>query len=172
MFEKLLVSLGFVYCIITLVNGCVTPTGLGNNCNEIDPNTLAVPEDGIFLSNIMAIIPHLSEYEAPIQFRLIQMANIAIFNSMAAFEEKSLDHFARIDESEYRRRCFSNSKDFNLHRRVTLAYTLYFSLTTFVPESQGERLISLLLLLGSTMSPMCTHSHCFRIKTLCNYIKK
>ena len=127
--------------VLSVVNGCIYPTGLGNGVGEVDPATLTLPPDGIFAASILQIIPFLSQYETPIQFRLIQLSNIAIFSSMSSFEETSLDHFARIPESTARRRCNDiDPNDFDLYRRVTLAYTLYFTLSTFVPESESMRL--------------------------------
>ena len=51
---------------------------------------------------------------------------------MAMFEPTALDHFGDVQKSDARRRC-ANAPLFALHRRVTLAHTLYETFRTVLP---------------------------------------
>lgn len=67
------------------------------------------------------------------------MAVIPIYSAAAAFEVTALEFFGRIAETTSRRRCASSGAyDFDLHRRVTLAYACAWGMTTFTAEIKAD----------------------------------
>ena len=138
--KSVFVLLGELMLGLNPAIACVVPTGLGNGTDDVyNPNTLALPDDGIWISFIVIARQFIFGYETPIQFRLFQLSDLVIFSSMSAYEETSLDNFGRQVKSEQRRRCRDNIDDdaFELYRRVTLAYTMYYCLSAFFPQGEG-----------------------------------
>ena len=125
----ILMVIACCYIIPQESNGCIYPTGL-----TTDPG---VPTDGVLLPLFIAADPYFDLFlgkEPAIQFRQVMLEEIGLYGGLAAFEPKAIDMFARVDVSENRRRCQDmNSTLFDLHRRVTLAYTLFYSLITTRP---------------------------------------
>jgi hypothetical protein len=118
--------------LIALGQGCQTPTWEGAL-----PSSFTPPTGAIFITFINTVIPVIGTFETPIQFRLIQNANLGIYSTMAMYEPQALDHFARASESASRRLC-SGGSDFAKHRQVALAYTLIFVARNFFPAASTQ----------------------------------
>ena len=127
---------GFVLLQSKLGQGCVAPSGLGADSGELDPSTLNLPVNEVYQGFATGIEAFVLDYETPIQFRLIELTSAVIWNSMSSYEETVLDRFGRVNVSESRRRCQDtlDSETFLLRRRITLAYAVYYGLTSFFPE--------------------------------------
>lgn len=110
-------------------NGCLYPTGLTST------SAPDVPSEGIILSMFIAADPYIIGYEPAIQFRLIMLEEIGLYAALAAFEPNALDMFARVELSEERRRCQDmDATLFDIHRRVTLAYAVFYALLASRPD--------------------------------------
>lgn len=120
-----------VLSLLALATACNNPTWEG----EL-PSSFTPPTGNVFFTFINTVVPVISTHETPIQFRLIQNANLAIYSAMAMYEPQALDHFARVSESSARRVCTGGS-DFAKHRQVTLAYTLIFVARNFFPAASA-----------------------------------
>jgi hypothetical protein len=71
-----------------LAAACNNPTWA-----DASPSSFTPPTGAIFVTFINTVVPVISTHETPIQFRLIQNANLAIYSTMAMYEPQALDHF-------------------------------------------------------------------------------
>ena len=101
---------------------CSIPTGL----DKLNLTALRLPADGAYFSVVGANFPALVKYETPIQFEIVQVGTITLYNAAAAYHPSSLDLFGR--PIDYRI-CQNqpNQEYFKLHRQLTLIYAMYFN---------------------------------------------
>lgn len=118
-------------CLLTLVAGCHAPSW-----GDASPSDFTPPTGAVFITFIHHVEPVIGTYETPIQFRLIQTANLAIYSSMAMYEPQALDHFARQAESQARRLCTADSSAAK-HRQVALAYALIFVTRNYFSQASS-----------------------------------
>ena len=129
---------------VQLASSCVVPQGIDDGIpGSLDSSALTLPPAenplGVFGSLIVESIPELTTYETPIGFRVVQLINLGVWNTAAAFHPTSLDYFARVDISNERRRCSVDPDDAaavamnTLQRKVTLAYAFKFGVEAFLP---------------------------------------
>eukprot|EP00656_Telonema_subtile_P055115 TRINITY_DN843_c0_g1_i2.p1 TRINITY_DN843_c0_g1~~TRINITY_DN843_c0_g1_i2.p1 ORF type:complete len:575 (+),score=126.58 TRINITY_DN843_c0_g1_i2:149-1873(+) len=148
-------KLTLVVCIqIVIVHACVTPTGIDDALpNSITSASLNLPRGQVFsdTNGPGGLLALITGYETPIQFRLIQLANMALYSTAAAFHPTALDHFARVAESDARRRCAPDANDAvavelnEVHNDLTLAYSQYFTSSRLFTAEQIAPLKTLLV---------------------------
>ena len=135
MFERS--SLLLLSIIFHQSKSCVELQGIGDDPSDIfSPSAISVPTGFVFFQYFASIgaIGGINNFlETPVLARVTMYDAISFYSTAAAFEENSLEFFARQDISDERRRCQPSDTTnttqtdlFTLHRSVALAYTVYF----------------------------------------------
>ena len=140
----MLVAAALVSVVDANGQSCVIPTGIDDSTpGSVSSVSLSLPSPeatgdplGVFGNMIVTVLPELTTYETPIGFRLVQLINIGIWNTAAAYHPTSLDYFSRVEVSNERRRCEAPEGDasYELHRKVTFAYAFNFAVKAFLPS--------------------------------------
>ena len=120
-----------------MCESCVELEGIGDDASDIfSPSSIFLPSGFLwfqYVGSIDSVGELVTDLETPVFARVSVYDGISYYSTASAFEEKSLEFFARQSVSDQRRRCQpsdetnKNETDlFLLHRSVALAYAIYF----------------------------------------------
>lgn len=132
------------FCLITTLflasrgQNCVPLEGIDDGTpGALRSSDLAsLPKTNLFDGLLVNFtVAPLATYETPIAFRLTNIMISTIFSTMAAFHPTALERFGRKGISDSRRRCISDSDEFDLHRRVSLALAIGVAVTRSLPTT-------------------------------------